>query len=122
MRIMLTVIPGRGCLVRVWQCLRVAAILHLLMVLVRGVAVGGHYHTVPQGGMIRVVSIRRILSLLPVHLNITSLPFDRKIKSWTRGSLVSSDGWGQYLCRDGDRIGHITLDLRIPRRNENWTL
>ena len=47
---MLTVIPGRGCLVRVWQCLRVAAILHLLMVLVRGVAVGGHYHTVPQGG------------------------------------------------------------------------
>jgi hypothetical protein len=39
----------RGCLVRVWQCLWVAAILYFLIVLVCGVAVGGHDGIVPHG-------------------------------------------------------------------------
>ena len=72
---MLTVIPGRdrrGCLVRVWQCLRVAAILYLLLiVLVRELLLGGMIVLSPVGGTVRVMSIRRILSLLPVRLTQT---------------------------------------------------
>ena len=78
---MLTVIPSRdrrGCLVRVWQCLRVAAILYLLLiVLVWGLLLGGMIVLSPVGGTVRVVSIRGILLLLPVRLNISSFPFNR---------------------------------------------
>ena len=82
-----------------------------------GVAVGGHDRTVPRGGHGESDEYQENTLAAPCTLdtNISSLPFDWKTKSWTRGSLVSSDG--RQISRDSDRIGHIR-----PTRNGNATL
>ena len=76
-----------------------------------GVAVGGHDHSVPHGGHGKSGEYQENTLAAPCKLEHIrpSLRLEKPRVGLKARILVSSDGWGQYPCWDGDRIEHITL-------------